>query len=91
MKLLCVLPVVALLIVAGGLDVAMAQPQRGCTVPKLYALSLSAAKERLSAAGCRLGGVSFVSPRSPGARVSSQVPAPGAMLPTRTGVVVGLS
>jgi beta-lactam-binding protein with PASTA domain len=65
---------------------ATAQTPSGCAVPRLYALTLPAAEARLTAAGCKLGGIAFERPRAHVARVTGQVPAPGAMLPRRTRV-----
>jgi hypothetical protein len=60
-------------------------------VPRVFALTLPAAKERIAAARCRLAGVSIESPRLHGARVTSQVPAPGATLPAFADIVLGVS
>jgi beta-lactam-binding protein with PASTA domain len=60
---------------------ATAQAPSGCVVPRLYALTLPAAKSRLTAAGCKVGAIAFERPRAHVARVTAQVPAPGAMLP----------
>jgi len=65
---------------------ATAQTPRGCVVPRLYAMTVPTAEARLTAAGCRLGGVAFERPRARVARITGQVPAPGAMLPRRARV-----
>jgi beta-lactam-binding protein with PASTA domain len=65
---------------------AQTQTPSGCAVPRLYALTLPAAEARLTAAGCRLGGIAFERPRARVARITGQVPAPGAMLPRRARV-----
>ena len=67
-----------------GAQRATAQAPSGCVVPRLYALTLPAAQARLTAAGCKLGAIAFERPRTRLARVTGQVPAPGAALPRRT-------
>ncbi len=53
----------------------------GCIVPPLYTLTIPAAAERVAAAGCKLGHVSYERPRTHVAKVTAQVPLPGAHLP----------
>ena len=55
--------------------------QGACLTPRLYTLSIPAARVRINAAGCRLGGVSFERPRTRPDRVTDQTPPPGAILP----------
>ena len=74
-----------------GAQRATAQTPSGCIVPRLYALTLPAAEARLTAAGCRLGGIAFERPRARVARITGQVPAPGAMLPRRARVLLLVS
>ncbi len=66
--------------------IATAAPAGGksdCVTPRLFALTLPAARVRIAAAGCRLGGVSWERPRTRPFRVTDQVPPPGAILPAR--------
>jgi len=67
--------------VGGAARTAAAHTPSGCVVPRLYALTLPAAKSRLAAAGCGLGAVALERPHARVARVTGQVPAPGAVLP----------
>jgi beta-lactam-binding protein with PASTA domain len=69
---------------------AATQAPGACIVPRLAGATIPAAKVRLAAAGCRLGGIAFQQPRTRIAHVVTQVPAPGAVLPTLTGVVLGV-
>jgi beta-lactam-binding protein with PASTA domain len=71
---------------AGGAPTALAGSPTACVVPRLYALTLAAAEARLPAAGCGLGGITLERPRTRNARITDQVPAPGAMLPRRARV-----
>lgn len=64
-----------------GLTSAPARARGGCVVPRLYALKVVAAEGLLTHAGCRLGGLSYQRPRARIARVTDQVPRPGAVLP----------
>jgi beta-lactam-binding protein with PASTA domain len=65
----------------GAARTAAAHAPSGCVVPRLYALTLPAAKARLTNAGCSLGAVALERPHARVARVTGQVPAPGAVLP----------
>jgi len=64
-----------------GLTSAPALARSGCVVPRLYALKVGTAKGLLIHAGCRLGGLSSQRPRAGIARITGQVPPPGAILP----------
>ena len=86
-KLLLLIAVVAAsAAVGGGARTAAARVPSGCVVPRLFALTLPAAKARLTAAGCSLGSIAFERPRARVARVTDQVPAPGAVLRRKTRV-----
>jgi beta-lactam-binding protein with PASTA domain len=67
--------------VGGAARTAAAHTSSGCVVPRVYALTLPAAKSRLNAAGCSVGAVALERPHARVARVTGQVPAPGAVLP----------
>jgi beta-lactam-binding protein with PASTA domain len=69
---------------------ATSQAPNACVVPRLVGSTLPAAKARLATSGCRLGGIAFEQPHTRIARVTNQVPAAGAVLPTLTRVVLGL-
>ena len=75
---------------SGG-GIASAGAPRTCVVPKLFALTVPAAQVRLAASGCRLGGIAFERPHTRSGRVTSQVPAPGAILPLHADVVFSVS
>jgi hypothetical protein len=59
---------------------AHAPVRHTCIVPRLTTLTLAAAEARLTASGCKLAGFSYERPRARAARVTDQVPAPGAIL-----------
>jgi beta-lactam-binding protein with PASTA domain len=67
--------------IGGAARTAAAHTPSGCVAPRVYALTVPAAKSRLTAAGCSLGTVAFERPRARVARITGQVPAPGAVLP----------
>lgn len=73
----------AALIAAAGASTASAPAaaRKPCVVPRMYTLSLGAARSLIVASGCTLGGVAYERPRAAVARVTAQVPAPGAILP----------
>jgi hypothetical protein len=75
----------------GGTGAAAAQAPAACVVPRLYALAPAAAEARLTASGCRLGAIAYERPRSRVARVTGQVPAPGAVLARRARVALLVS
>jgi len=83
---LAIAGVAASAVVGGGADTAVARAPSRCVVPRLFALTPAAAEARLTAAGCSLGGIAFQRPHTRPARVTGQVPAPGAMLPWHTRV-----
>jgi hypothetical protein len=62
---------------------APTETQRACMTPRVFALTVTAARARITAAGCRLAGVSYERPRTLPSRVTDQVPPPGAVLPPR--------
>jgi beta-lactam-binding protein with PASTA domain len=70
--------------IGGAARTAAANTPSGCVVPRLYALTLPAAKSRLADAGCSVGAVALERPHARIARVTGQVPAPGAALPRHT-------
>lgn len=69
------------LIAAAGASNGTAGTRKPCVVPRLYTLSIDAARTRIASSGCRLGGIAYQRPRAAVARVTDQVPAPGAILP----------
>jgi beta-lactam-binding protein with PASTA domain len=69
---------------------ATSHAPNACVVPRLVGSTIPAAKARLTTAGCRLGGIAFQQPHARVVRVTSQVPAAGAVLPTLTRVVLGV-
>jgi hypothetical protein len=86
-KLILVIAAVAASTAFGGASgAALARTPSGCVVPRLFALTPAVAQARLEAAGCTLGGIAFERPHARVARVTGQVPAPGAALPRRTRV-----
>jgi hypothetical protein len=90
MKLMLVLAAVAAA-TSSGLTSAPALARGGCVVPRLYALKLGTAKGLLTHAGCTLAGVSYQRPRAGIARITAQVPPPGAMLPASARVFLIVS
>ena len=77
--------------IGGAARTAAAPTSSRCVVPKVYALTLPTAKSRLTAAGCSLGPVAFERPRGRVARVTGQVPVPGAVLPRHTRIALLVS
>jgi beta-lactam-binding protein with PASTA domain len=82
--------VAALAALSAEAGAAAVQAPAVCIVPRLAGSTIPAAKLRLAVAGCRLGGIALEQPRDRVARVVGQVPAPGAVLPTLAGVVLGV-
>lgn len=80
----------AVVIAAAGItaSVAPSAARRPCVVPRLYALRLAAARTLIAASGCTLGGIAYERPRAAVARVTDQVPPPGAILPASARVYV---
>jgi hypothetical protein len=75
----------------GGHARAAARTPGTCIVPRLYTLTPAAAEAQVTRAGCDLGRIVFQRPRSGHARVTGQLPLPGATLPRRTRVVLLVS
>ena len=75
----------------GGLTPAPALARGGCVVPRLYTLKVATAQALLAHAGCKLGGISLQRPRAHIARITGQVPAPGAILPASAPVFLVVS
>jgi len=63
----------------------------GCTVPRLYALTIPAAMTRIAASRCHFGGISYERPRIRLGRVTDQVPMPGAVVPRRARIFLIVS
>jgi len=84
--LLAIAVVAAFAALSRGADTAVARVPTTCVVPRVFGFMPSAAEVRLAAAGCSLGGIAFERPHPRVARVTGQVPAPGAVLPRRTRV-----
>ena len=84
------LAVAALAALAGGAGAAVDAPT-ACVVPRVFALSPSAAEARLAAAGCRLGLLTHQHSHARVTRVTGQVPAPGAVLPRQTRISLVVS
>ena len=76
---------------SGAAGTAVAGGPSVCVVPRVFALTLSAAEVRLTAAGCTLGRIAFERPHARVARVTGQLPAPGAVLPRQTRVSILVS
>jgi len=70
----------AAVVTTAALGAGPSSARRACIVPRLYTLTLAAAEARLTASGCKLAGFSYERPRTRTARVTAQVPAPGAIL-----------
>lgn len=85
MRRFLALAATAVALAAGAPAARPAVPTR-CTVPRLYALTIAAARLRLTFSGCTLGGISYERPRARRARVTDETPAPGAVLPERARV-----
>jgi beta-lactam-binding protein with PASTA domain len=83
-SVLLIAAIVAGAAVGGAARTAAAHTPSGCVVPRLYALTLPVAKSRLADAGCSVGAVALERPHARVARVTGQVPAPGAVLPRHT-------
>jgi hypothetical protein len=71
----------AILVAAAGATTSAAGARKPCVVPRLYTMSISAAKALLMSSGCTLGGISYQRPRATVVVVTDQVPAPGAIIP----------
>jgi beta-lactam-binding protein with PASTA domain len=69
---------------------ATSHAPNACVVPRLVGSTLPAAKARLATANCFFGGIAFQHPHARIPRVTNQVPAAGAVLPTLTRVVLGV-
>jgi beta-lactam-binding protein with PASTA domain len=89
-SILFIATVAAVAALGAGVGSAARQAPSSCVVPRLAGSTIPVAKARLVAAGCRLGGIAAAHPRARIAHVVTQVPAPGAVLPTLTGVVLGV-
>ena len=90
-KLMLVLAAVAASTLSGLTSASSALSRGGCVVPRLYALNVGTAKGLLTHAGCTLGGLSYQRPRAGTARITAQVPPPGAILPTSARVFLIVS
>lgn len=90
MKILLALSASAATLAAGAATTS-ASPERHCVVPRLYGLALGGAGAALTRAGCTVGAVSYERPRMRVARVTDQVPPPGAVLPRRARVFLIVS
>ena len=73
--------VVSVLALGVGAAASSASPLGACVVPRLYGLDLVTARAAVTHSSCSIGGISFEGPHGRVARVTDQVPAPGAILP----------